>query len=438
MSDNSNLIFGTKTNLALAATPSSGSYLVAYDSATGYLSQKNDQGIISKIGVAPTASGVLETFPADILVSLSPGKSFGKYVNGDTIQAVGKTAVEVIIQSLTEPIAPTVTLNSSTTIGFNQTAISNVLTYTYSINSSGATATSTTLEYRRNNTGSWTTLSTDTNLFTFTHSLIDTGFNTQTFNYRYSVIDSQGATNSATKNITPATYVAPNITFSVIAATLSSIETNSKREKGNIVSNISGLITRNSTNVGLSFYQLQYQKNGSGSWVNIGTTVSISGATAAIATTNHNDTINLSDATSIGYRVQVTDSYQIATGAIPTTSSTSLVNLLNIIFYGPTSSIPITSGDVRSSTNRIFRDGLNPFTLNTGTTYNNFVVAIPSTLELSEVLDIDALSANITGSYIKDTFDILDFIGTNVSYDVYTMTNAIPYISNHRHQVTRI
>jgi hypothetical protein len=431
MSNSSNLIFGSSTNLALAATPSTGSYLVAYDSATGFLSQKNDQGVISRIGIAPTASGVLETFPSDISVSLSSGKSFGKYVNGDVIPANGKTAVEVIIESLTEPITPTVTLNSSTTISFNQTAISNVLTYTYSINSLGATATSVLLEWRRNNSGSWTTLSTDINLFTFTHSLTDTGFNTQPFNYRYSVIDSQLATNLASKDITPSSYITPGITLSVTAATTSFIETNSKREKGNIESNISGLITRNTTNVGLSYYQLQYQKDGTSPWVNIGATVSISGATAAISLTNHNDIVNLSDAVSIGYRVEVTDSYQT------TTSSTSLVNLLNIIFYGSTGSIPTTSGDVRLSTNRIFTDGSNPFTLNTGATYNNFVVAMPSTLELSEVLDIDALSANITDSYIKNTFDVLDFIGTNVSYDVYTMTNGIAYSSNHRHQITR-
>jgi len=433
MSNSSNLIFGSKTNLALAATPSTGSYLVAYDSETGFLSQKDDQGVISRIGVAPTASGVLETFPADILVSLSPGKSFGKYTNGDVIPANGKTAVEVIIQSLTEPITPTVTLNSSTTIGFNQTAISNVLTYTYSINSSGATAASTTLEWRRNNTGSWTTLSTDINLFTFTHSLTDTGFNTQPFNYRYSVTDSQSATNLATKDITPASYIAPSISFSVIAATLSSIETNSKREKGNIVSNISGLITRNSTNVGLSFYQLQYQKNGSGSWVNIGATVSISGATAAIPVTNHNNPSNLSDATSIGYRVQVTDSNQT------TTSTTSLVNLLNIIFYGPTSSIPSTSGDVRLLSNRIFTDDSNPFNLSTGNVERNFTVAMPSTLSISEVKDLDALNVIITNNYILNTFDVLDFIGTNTSYKVYTMTNAVAYsdLPTHRHQITR-
>jgi hypothetical protein len=113
------------------------------------------------------------------------------------------------------------------------------------------------------------------------------------------------------------------------------------------------------------------------------------------------------------------------------------VNLLNIIFYGSTSSTPLNSGDVRSFTNKIFTDGLNPFTLNTGNVYNNFVVAIPSTLSITEVLDIDALSANITDSYIMNTFNVLDFIGTNVSYNVYTMTNAIPYSSNHRHQITR-
>ena len=87
--------------------------------------------------------------------------------------------------------------------------------------------------------------------------------------------------------------------------------------------------------------------------------------------------------------------------------------------------------------NKIFTDGLDPFILNTGATNSNFVVAIPSTLNLTEVLDIDSLNMNITNSYVVNTFDVLDFIGTNVSYDVYTMTNTIPYSSNHRHQVKR-
>lgn len=428
---NSNLIFGSTTNLTLAATPSTGSFLVAYDSTTGLLSQKDDQGVISRIGVAPTASGVVETFPSDILVSLSSGKSFGKYTNGDLIPSYGKTAVEVLIDSLTEPINPTLSLDSLTTINFNQTAISNALTYTYSINTLGATTSSVLLEWRRNNSGSWATLSTDENLFTFTHSLTDTVFNTEPFNYRYAIIDSQGATNFATKDITPGIYTPPSIVLNVIAATTSYIEIDSKREKGNIESNISGLLTINSTNVELSYYQLQYQKDSTGPWVNIGATVSITGATATISLTNHNDIVNLSDANSIGYRVQVTDSYQT------TTSTISLINLLNYIFYGSRSSVPTTSSDVRLLENKIFTDGLDPFILNTGATNSNFVVAIPSTLNLTEVLDIDSLNMNITNSYVVNTFDVLDFIGTNVSYDVYTMTNTIPYSSNHRHQVKR-
>ncbi len=430
MSNNSsNLIFGSTTNLALAATPSNGSFLVAYDSTTGYLSQKDDQGIVSRIGVAPTASGVLETFPSDILVSITPGKSFGKYINGDLIPSYGKTAVEVIIDSLTEPINPTISLDSLSTIDFNQTIISNVLNYTYSINTQGATTSSILLEWRRNNSGSWVTLSTNDSLFTFTHSLTDTSFNTQPFNYRYTVIDSQGGTNSITKDIIPSSYVEPNITLSIIAATTSYIETNSNREKGNIESNISGLITTNSTLVELSYYQLQYQKNSTGPWVNIGATVSISGATANINLTNHNDIVNLSDTNSISYRVQVTDNYQTNISEI------SLVSLLNVIFYGSKGSVPTMSGDIRTLDNMLFTDSLDTFILNTGTTYSKFVVAIPSTLNITEVLDIDALNVNITNSYIINTFNISDFIGTNVSYNVYTMVNSIPYNFNHRHQI---
>lgn len=426
----SNLLFGGLTDLTLAATPSIGGHIVAYDSATGFLSQKNDQGIVSRIGVAATASGVLETFDADILVSLPSGKTFGRYVNGDVVPALGKTAVEVIIDALKQEIVPTVSLNSATTILFNQTAISNVLTYTYSINSLGATVSSTSLQWRRNNTGSWTTLSTNANLSVFTHSLTDTAFNTQPFNYRYVVTDSQSASNTATKDIIPGSYLTPSITLNVVAVTQSSIETNAKREKGNIQSKVSGLITRNSTNVLLNNYQLQYQK-ASGPWTNIGATVSISGVTASIALITHNDIFNLSDADAISYRVQVTDLYQT------TTSNRSLVELFNVIFYGPVGSTPSNSSAVRALSGKVFTDNANPFNLNTGVTYSTFTVAMPASLNITEVLDLDALNANITGSYLLNTFNVLDFIGTNVSYHIYTMTNAIPYTANHRHQITR-
>jgi hypothetical protein len=435
MNMSSNIVFGSVVNMQLAATPSAGSYLVAYDGSTGHLSQKNDQGVVSRIGVAPTVSGVLETFPSDIQVSLSPGKSFGKYINGMVVPANGKTGVEVIIDALAEPIIPTLSLTSLTTIKYNQSSISNVLNFSYVINSLGAIASSTLLEWSRNNSGSWATLSTDKNISTFTHTLNDTiGFNTQPFNYRYTVIDSQGAINSVTKDITPESYVAPDIVLSVIAATKSGPETDLKREKGNIASNLTGTINRMSEFVQLISYQLQYKKNGSGSWLPIGGVVTINNTNIivinfTIPITNHLDSLILSDANSIVYSVIVTDTHT-TNQSVPVT-----VNLLNIIFYGPASIIPSSSNEVRALPYKSFTDVSNPFILNTGNLYYNFVVAMPSTLSILNAIDLDANYAPIY--YTSTPLNIFDFISTSVPYKIYSSTQAIPYSENHRHQITR-
>jgi hypothetical protein len=422
------------TGSSIGLSPSIGSTNWALLASQGMPGEQGVQGPVGPQGyqgvTGPTGpSGDTFTFTSNIHVSLVNGRSFGKYVNGDIIQSIGKTTAEVMLMSVSQEIPPTVSLSSPTTIIFNQSLIENVLNFGYTINSFGATATSVLLEWRRNNFGSWATLSTNIGAITYTHNPIESPFNTHAFNYKYTVTDSQGAINSAIFNITPTAYQAPTIALSVIAATKSGPETNSKREKGNIESNLSGLITRNSLNVNLSYYQLEYQKNGSGLWSSIGGTVSISGVTAAILSTNHNNSL-LSDATSILYRVLVTDEYQ------GTTSSTSTINLLNTIFYGPINLVPSSSVTVRSLPSRIFTDGSNPFILNTGSVETHFCVALPSPLTISQVLDLDSSSANLTTSYILNTFPVFDFYGTSVTYNVYTMTTDGPYDS-HRHQITR-
>jgi hypothetical protein len=336
--------------------------------------------------------------------------------------------------AIVEALAPTIALTSTTTIAFNQIAINNVLNFNYTINSMGATVSTVSLEWRRNNTGAWTVLSTSTTTpSTYTHSMTDSAFNIQPFNYRYVVTDTVGGTATVTKDITPVAYVAPSISVIVTGASVSTPETNAKRERGNISSILTGTITRNSANVPLSTYQLQYQKNG-GSWVNIGTTVSIGPGTTAITSTPHND-ISLFDATSIGYRAVVVDSYTTTNGAANT------VTFLYLIFYAPVAIQPTDSTGVRAigsvSGTKIFTDNGNPWTLNTGTTYNIFTVAMPATLSITQVLDLDALNANITASYVNSTFNVNDYYGTAVSYHVYTMTNAIAYSPSHRHQITR-
>lgn len=80
----------------------------------------------------------------------------------------------------------------------------------------------------------------------------------------------------------------------------------------------------------------------------------------------------------------------------------------------------------------------NSFILNTGDTSLNQVVAVPSTKSLSSVIDLDALNANITSSYVLSgtITSVPDGGGNLVSYNVYILTLAVAYSENHRHDVT--
>ncbi len=61
---------------------------------------------------------IKDTFTTNLVVNITPGRTFGKYVNGQTIPSIGKTANQVITEALTEAIppiyyAPTAGLSSS-------------------------------------------------------------------------------------------------------------------------------------------------------------------------------------------------------------------------------------------------------------------------------------------------------------------------------------
>ena len=372
------------------------------------------------------------TYPTDLTVSIQPGKTFGRYENGDTIPASGKTPAEVIVLSINEAINPTVNLNATpVTIPF-YTATQNVsVSFSYIINTLGGTIASVLLRRRRGN-GAWTTLTTNVNLTSYTDTITNSpASDTTNIQYEYTVTDDQGATATATDTITYIPYVAPSISISVTAANapLSSPETNSSREIGNISSNITGTVTANSANATLQSYQIQYQLNGSGSFITIDSGA-ITSSPFSVPSFNHNDPALVS-ATSLVYNIVVTDVY--ATN----TSSNSTVSLYYLIFNGPSAAVPSTSGNVRALS-RVFAT-TPPFNLLTGTTYNNFTVAMPATKTLVQVLDLDALNANITANYVSglNTFNVNDYAGNPVSYKVYTMTNAIPYSDgSHRHNIT--
>lgn len=410
---------------------------------SGYSGAQGASGLSGYSGYSgySGASGTGPVFASDIVVVLDSNKTFGRYVNGDVIPAAGKTPNEVILLATNEPLGPIVSLSSDTTIQFNQTAISNQLFMSYTVNPSSfpvPSLSSGLLSWRRNNTGSWTTLSSGL-IASATHTLTDTNFNSAPFNYRYTVTDSNGGIGTAYVNVTPTPYLAPTIVLPVVAlSALYSPETNSTREKGNVGSIVSSTITRNSPLVSLTNYTLEFRAL-TGTWSNWFSLTSVSltgfGGTASIGGYSHFNA-SLSAATSIAYRAIVTDTYQDFLSQ--SVSATNSVLFYNLIFYGPASAVPATSSAVRDLTNRGFTTGLsNPFTLNTGTTYNIFSVAMPNSNTLSQVLDLDALSVNITSNYVLSSFNVNDYLDTPTPYKVYTMTNAVPYSPSHRHQVTR-
>ena len=137
----------------------------------------------------------------------------------------------------------------------------------------------------------------------------------------------------------------------------------------------------------------------------------------------------VSAATSIQYQVVATDSY--STG----TSTSSIVNFYNLIWYGPEASAPTDSNSIRSLPYNALLSTLgSPFILSTSNVYNNFSIALPTPHTVSGVIDLDALNASIT--YVLSAGDVYNRAGTATSYNIYTLTNAIPYTASHRHQIT--
>jgi hypothetical protein len=387
--------------------------------------------------LGPTGSEFI--FDSDLTAAFGFSKSFGKYVQGDTIPAQGKTAVELIKNAMIAALAPGVTLASSTSILFNQTAISNVLTFSHTINSLGASLSAVSLEHRRNGAGAWTVLSTTgtASSGTFTHTMTDSAFGASgTFNYRFIVTDTVGATGQGIKDIAIGTYAQNGRTLTVTGTNITSNESFAKREKGNVATTISGVITKGNTYVPLTSWQWEFQVDGGG-WTPIGTSNTISGDPSSVSTgaTTHSTATTV---TSAEYRIKVTDTSQT------NTTSSATINYYNYIFYGPTGFAPTTSSHVRSLPSRALSintttEPINPFTFVTGTVYKDFTIAMPDPRVLSSVKDVESSNADITSEYVLSGLTgIQDFAGATSVYKVYIYSPSIPYQpSSHTHSVTR-
>lgn len=293
------------------------------------------------------------TYTKNLTVSIDPTKSFGRYRNTDIIPSFGKTVSQVLEMSLVEPILPSVFLSSSSSVLFNQTSISNILTFSHFISSLGATVDTATLEYKRNLADAWTTISSLTiQSGSFTHSFSDpllfsgatnaAGSNVIPFYYRYIVTDTIGAMASASISITPQTYSAPSTNTPSVGSVA--------RYKGDINTTYAATLTRNRLYIPIASYQLQRSMDG-GAWSNIGLLVPVTGdpATISISISDNNDSA-VRNANTIQYRLAYTDSYVASQStAINSNTSTTITFVhRNALIFNSNTAIAITDIDAAS------------------------------------------------------------------------------------------
>jgi hypothetical protein len=121
-------------------------------------------------------------------------------------------------------------------------------------------------------------------------------------------------------------------------------------------------------------------------------------------------------------------------------SSTRTVIANYIRYFGPTMLSVIDSAAVKALTSNAFQtSNANTFQLNTGASLSKFIVALPPSVAISSVVDIDALSADITSQYVlKGTVNVTDAGGTNRLYNIYEMNVGSAYAGNHRHEIRTV
>lgn len=99
-------------------------------------------------------------------------------------------------------------------------------------------------------------------------------------------------------------------------------------------------------------------------------------------------------------------------------------------FYGPTAAPSVNSANVRALPSNRFTSAGTNFNLLTGTTEIIFEIALPPGRLLVSVFDATA-GFFITGSFVLVNINVNDAAGTPHAYNVYRLTNAVPYAIAH-------
>jgi len=364
-------------------------------------------------------------FTEDILVSIAAGKTFGKYENGDIIPASGKTPNQVILMSLAEALDPTITLGSSATdVIFGLSSKTVNVTFSYIINTIGASVATTILEWRRGNTGSWVNIPITTGTTSYFHAVNDSGnrFNTAVINYRYTVTDTEGASAQTTYDVTPQAYLAPTISPTYDAQNLETYETETLREIGNVSTNIDGNIISNRSLVNLLEYRIQ--RDDGGGYVTVASATSINALSKII--TPYLDSAATSNATSISYKVQVDDEYTTTETIVPYT-----ISLRYSSYFGYNTNTVLNGAQIVAlGNNALLSSRVRTIDPVTAPASNYTYISYPASyLDLTNVI-MDGASP-VLGSFTKLTnVSITNFYGEAVSNIIYKSNAPAAFTDN--------
>jgi hypothetical protein len=379
--------------------------------------------VINKVGndiviCSTGGTGSEYVFDYDIVVSIAEGKTFGKYENGNVIPSSGKTAVDVIKLALSEALEPTLNLSSTgNNVVFGESGKTVKLSFSYMINTLGATVQSAALEWRRNDTGVWTTLTTTTATPTgYTHIIDDSGdrFNSTVINYRYVVVDSAGASGLTTHNVTPQAYVAPLMSI-LLNGSIISPETQYVREKGNVISSPSGGINSNRSLVDITDWTLERRYDG-GSWLVLTSGSTLETQSVTIPSTLDN-TIP-TNAVSIEYRLTYADEYTNGNGG------NQSISFKFYSYWGFNTNVTVSESEIESLANKGFMSSDNLTWNDVNTPVGNYTYyAYPSTYpDFSSIIKNGILQDFDAWQKIADV-SVTNSYGESLDYKVWR-TNA--------------
>ncbi len=412
---------------------------------------------------APVADA---TFNENITIDFPAGTeyTFGKYKNGQIIEAQGKTALEVIQDALNFYNLPTssISISESNTSNILKFSDESIYTFTPSINLSYSTveadttisSTTLTRDYSGNIIGiglsQLTGVSSNTTNFSDGFA-INQPFNTQNVKYTYTITDNNGKVVTKQITISPQTY--RGITFSDFKVDSSSSVTLNKEigrytalTTGPLSITCSSISTNQQFNsIKLKSYKISRTVSGITTDISSNT---LSGSIYNVGPLSFTDEQTITSSTSVIYSISAVDSYTnddaLRNTFIGTRSIT--VNYTYKIYYGVyTTGDPTTASFTQSiltgliGANSIF-EGTNSITFTVSSGVTGFIViALPPGYSLTSITDNTAMQTyNISGNKRSPVAISINNNVTKTDYSLYYMSLGAGFTSPHSFTFTPV